>query len=625
MVPQPGRVRSFTRRLGAVVSRFRLLALIVLGVVSAILGWVGYTDQLAESGLVASPDEVFYRVVGLFGGAGVTVPHMNPALNVARFGALIVTLAAVAATILRVFRNEFAALYASTWRSHAVVVGLGGTGVRVAVGLRDAGYRVVAIEQDAANPNIGRCWDHGITVLIGAGDQPETLDRAGIAHAALLYALTGDDARNARIAATAREIVEPAEENRILETMPSTDEALGIRKRRDRHAPLTCFQRVDDPLLARLLTEYAIMRYTNGRFQLEALSTKVKAASLLLSAHPSSPAGASGARRAPEHVVVVGTGDLPREIVSQLGRQWHERGRKRAAGRRRVTAVGSGARAMIAELETRYPRLRDACKLDAIDVDLDGEEFARGDVLLKAHRKLPISIVYTTANDDARCIRLAIRLREKLERASDGASIPVVACVQSPESPTANPLPGADASDGNPYGGIILFGMLEHLAADIDALTGGAVEQMAREIHAAYLVTLDAFAERGPAAVPWADLPRQYRESNRRAAADIGPKLSSIKHRISPLYDWDAPTYRFDAKDVDTLARAEHDRWWAWNSARKVVRSDERNETKMRHPDVRPFEELSDHAKRKDIDSVLAIPALLHRLGFRIVGRGADS
>ena len=107
-----------------------------------------------------------------------------------------------------------------------------------------------------------------------------------------------------------------------------------------------------------------------------------------------------------------------------------------------------------------------------------------------------------------------------------------------------------------------------------DALEG--IEMLARAIHEDYVRKQD---EKGhapvdnPSMVPWDELPEQLRESNRRQAEHIATKLRAIGCGIVPLTDAHGNSFTFDSREVERLARMEHERWWrerdaaGWTSA----------------------------------------------------------
>jgi hypothetical protein len=71
--------------------------------------------------------------------------------------------------------------------------------------------------------------------------------------------------------------------------------------------------------------------------------------------------------------------------------------------------------------------------------------------------------------------------------------------------------------------------------------------------------------------------------------------------------------------EVDRLAELEHERWCAERRAQGWRYGAERVDRRRRHPDLVPWEDLSDDSKEKDRDAVRWITEILADEGFTIV------
>jgi RyR domain len=137
------------------------------------------------------------------------------------------------------------------------------------------------------------------------------------------------------------------------------------------------------------------------------------------------------------------------------------------------------------------------------------------------------------------------------------------------------------------------------------------VERLAQAIHANYLAE---FAPDGPS---WDELDDDLKEANRAQARDIGTKLERIGADVSDDSDG-MPVFTFSDEELDTLARAEHERWVAQRTEAGWHHG-ARNDTVKRHPSLVPWEELSEHEQDKDRDAVRHIPDVLAEVGLRVV------
>ena len=173
--------------------------------------------------------------------------------------------------------------------------------------------------------------------------------------------------------------------------------------------------------------------------------------------------------------------------------------------------------------------------------------------------------------------------------------------------------------------------MEEHLTAQdriiesvCSYLKSHVTEQLARALHGAYV---EGCLARGEAPgsreslVPWEELPEVLRESNRDQAQHAGDKLAALGCVVMPSFD-PAQTFEYREGEVLLLARMEHDRWLRERKARGFVYGPVREG--HAHPDVTPWELLSDETREKDARFIRALPSLLTDAGFQILRLDAE-
>lgn len=152
-------------------------------------------------------------------------------------------------------------------------------------------------------------------------------------------------------------------------------------------------------------------------------------------------------------------------------------------------------------------------------------------------------------------------------------------------------------------------------------------EHLAQAIHEAYVRAVHAASldtATGQGAVPgsrislrpWEELPEWLKESNRAQARQVGEKLAVIGCLTVPAFD-PALTFAFAEAEVQLLARLEHERWVTERIAQASLPGpgpDGRG-----HPDLVPWEELTDEARAKDVQAVRSIPVILASVGFQVL------
>jgi hypothetical protein len=121
--------------------------------------------------------------------------------------------------------------------------------------------------------------------------------------------------------------------------------------------------------------------------------------------------------------------------------------------------------------------------------------------------------------------------------------------------------------------------------------------------------------------LPYADLPEDEKEQNRRNVRDIANKLSHTKYLMRPARSHEHP-FNFPEDDLDTLSRMEHERWMnakldsGWQYAEKT------DKAKKLHKALLPWEKLPKTEKDKDRAMVQGIPRILARAGYAVEKTG---
>jgi hypothetical protein len=540
-----------------------------------VLGYVGF-ERLPDGGDWSVWDS-FHRSLQLFvlesGGVPPPIPWQ---LEVARFLAPAVTVAAAALALLSLFREQARLLKVRLRsRDHAVVAGLGSTGYALARQLQAGG--VVVIEQDPGAPAIGGCRERGIPVVVGDAADPAVLARAALGRARRLFVVCGEDGVNADVTSAAR--------------------GLG--------GDLAVYVHLDDLDLWRHLVGHELAAGARSSVRVEFFNLADAAARMLLEENPPFAPGAAEA-----HVVVSGVDGPGESVVLHAARAWLG-GRPDADARMRVTVCGPDAEADAARLLARHPRLAGVCDIGTWT--LHSAEGATPPAGLSA-----VTAAYACDSADARAVSIALALH------ASGALGPVPAVVMVRDESTGI------ATALHEGGGVVAFGLLAR-AAVAEVAMQGTTEVLARAKHEQYVRDerrRGRTPEENPSMAAWHELGESLRQSNRRFAEGVGEKLRSARIAIvpAPLADPGAPGAALPEEQVEELAVVEHDRWcadliadgWRHGPGRKDP------ERKL-HPSLVPWEELSEEEREKDREPVRALPELLAHLGFELRSAGTPA
>jgi hypothetical protein len=581
----------YLRRLGRALWEAQWPLLGLVGLAAVILGFVGFQRHFDALGETPSAWDVLYRDLQLFvlewGGGPASVPWE---LQVARFLAPAVTVAAAVRTLLAIFREQMEVFRISRMAGHVIVCGLGREEFLVR-SLRQRGHQVLVIERDPNNEFIEVSRDSGALVLIGDARDRELLRKAGVHRAEHLISICGADGINAEVAVQCRDLV---------------------AHRRGR--ALSCLAHILDPQLCALLRMEELAAPREGSFRLDFFNVFEGGARALLREYPPFDKEVGG--RQP-HLVTVGLGRLGENLVVQAAREWkasHAEGK----GRFRATVVDEEAEAKVQSLCQRYAQLTQVCEFVPRQMPIDSLAFEQSEFLVDRHGNCDVSAVYVCLEDNASGLSAALALNRRLK----GRKVPiVVAAVRA--GGLASLLEGEEGATAG-FENLHAFGLLDHtLSADL--LLGSTYEILARAMHEEYVRQQAAEGhtpETKPAMVPWEELREDFKESNRRQASHIGVKLRAAGCGIAPLTDWEAESFRFTDQEVELLAEMEHDRWMEENRRQGWTYAPERDDNRKTSPYMVPWNELPDNVKDWDRGFIRGLPRFLAGVGFQIIRLG---
>lgn len=221
--------------------------------------------------------------------------------------------------------------------------------------------------------------------------------------------------------------------------------------------------------------------------------------------------------------------------------------------------------------------------------------------ILKNQTAFPSLFVVEQASDHASLLS-AVKLRSAL-KAQTQESVPILYVSNSAQvTPNDQVLkistPFEGLSPYNPFDAALIFSSID-----------GQPDARAVQIHEAYLSEnkqrQDQTQGDGHAYVKWAYLGENYRANNRRAADHIPAK----QHAVGAVKSDEG--LRLDVpENLERLAAMEHE---AWNMNRRLSGwcQGERNDAMKTHPDLIPYEQLSEKIKGYDRQQVIFIDRML--------------
>ncbi|MEO0085071.1 MAG: RyR domain-containing protein [candidate division WOR-3 bacterium] len=559
-----------------------------LGLISLGLGTLGYfvyAPRCAGEAFVAHLLDSLYRSLQLIAlefcweEPGVAVPWP---LQVARFALPPLAGWTALRALYALFREQAQLLKIwLVYRRHIIVCGLGQKGLALVRDLRGRGERVVVVELDAENDFIQPCRDAGAIVLVGDATTAQTLERAGIARARLLVAVTPQDSTNVEIADLAR----------------------NIKLRPGCRQTLTCIIQLLDPRFCRNLQGWALAERSTGRFRLELFNIYRDGARRLC--RESQPFADSVSV---PHVVVVGTGRMATAVVEQVAREWLGRERQRHAtekvevpfrdwlSRFRMTLAGPGASAAAGLLLAQHGWLAECCDLIGRDVAVPSAEFERG--------------VFLPGEDEVCCAFVCLEDGEAsfvagttLVGLLSGRKARVVAVV---EREVGIALCGAECAEGSFPS---VFPLLER-TCDATLVERGVVETVARALHEQWC---SRAVEADRAAPTWQEAPEYMRDSSRAAVGSYRDLLTELGFELRPLADPQHTDGTLSSAEIEEIARREHERWAEERRAEGWTLGERYDDDRKTSPWLRTWNDSGYAETNKDYDrkQVVKLPAML--------------
>ena len=563
------------------------LMFVVLFIVAGVLGTVGL--QMVRISLPPADQpswlDVFYGTFQLY---TLKIPDWvpphgpyPPSLDIARVAAPVSTAsgAFLAGTLL--LASAVRRIRARLAKDHSVVCGDGRDAIVLARRLDGAGALAVLVNVQAANESVASSLTARVIPLAGDFRDPVVLRRAGVPRAAEVFAFSQDPLENTNIALTVR------------------------RLSKGRSRPVQCYAAIDDPRLSITLLARSMAATNPQAFRLHIFDPSVIQAQILTKA--ALPWLAAMSRTS---LTVVGTCHVSIAVVEAAARCWAEV-RPRKGERLAVTVIGPNA--MLALRNSAHSAgLLELCDVLPIDAapDVDGRLIFDSTIPAADEERL----VFVCVDDDKDALKIGLSLVE----ISTERPVRVIVFLRH----TTGLTDAFDSADNrlfdNALGSLRVVSAVED-AADPDLIrVSSAMERLAQSLHEFYRQQRlkEGTAGSNDSVQEWADLKPLFKESSRAHAFNIGTNLFDMGYVVVPVHAGVNNHVEFVRDEVEQLSRNEHERWVAERKRAGFQWGPER--TARTHPDMIAWENLSRHARQKDMELIRQLPTLVGNEGFVI-------
>jgi hypothetical protein len=506
-------------------------------------------------------------------------------------------------------------------RRYVVVCGIGETGFRIARDYcENSDKRVIVIDTDPYNALAAELEGYGAISIVGNAMDPSTLIKARVIYAKELFICTRDDTANIAIAKAAERLSRRLRDRevRYLERVAARHEPSIAGE--PPSVALRCFLCVDEPDLYEVFASHSFFEIGSPRFEIRVFNRRETIArNIFRICAPDLYYLPRSARAQPMHVLFIGFQALTREMILQTALTAHY-----TDFRLPFITVLCHERfdEKVRRFLHRYPHLENTVQMNVVYED---PVTITPERLQEMEAVTHFDVAYVCLEKDVEAI-LAARRMNRLRRLQQMSSLNFVVCLNQ-QSFIADiidddfPPLQEDKSHLPAHEPIEYFQTLDE-TINIEVVVNEALDALARTLHNAYLQT--QLAAGGSAAdnaslIPWSALPAHKKKANQHAAAHIDIKLR-IAHCEARRESDPAPEARFPPDDatMEALARLEHRRWMADKYIAGYSYGPERDEDRMLHPDLVPWERLTESDKQKDRDNIRQIAGLLKLQGLKI-------
>ena len=615
--PEPERVNLIARHEWTIVGLLAALAFL--------LGCVGYAQTLtfADQGGSYTRWDVVYGAFRLFIFEAPDETAGWPVyLQVARALAPMVVLYTAAKAVWTVVEEEVA-LYGLLFRKRrfVVVCGIGETGFRIA---RDyclnSDKHVVIIDNDPLNAMAAELTNYGAIHVCGNAMDTLTLMKSRVVYAKELFLCTSDDKANIAIAKAVERLT-----RRLTDAEVRQLESIARRREPSvgddpPDVSLRCFLAVDSPDIYEVFSVHSFLEVNSSRFAIRLFSRRETIArNIFRLCAPDLYYRPTSRASKPMHILFVGFQALVREMILQTALTAHYTDFRLP----RVTVLCQDSeRDQVERFRHRHVQLDNTVEIDFVYADPMTIKPKQWHEMQTATH---FDVCYVGLEKDVEGILTARRLN-RLRRHSGLPPLNFVVCLNQ-QSFLAEIIdddfePIEMDKIGLPkHEPIEYFECLDETIC-IDVIVNEALDAMARTLHNAYIDTQlgnGVDVRSNASLVPWSALPAHKKKANQHAAAHMDVKLR-IANCVACSIDSSEAEAPFPPDDLmmELLAHLEHRRWMADKYLAGYSYGEVRDEDRMLHPDLVPWQELTEEDKEKDRANIRQIPLLLKIQGQKV-------
>ncbi|MDA7910065.1 RyR domain-containing protein [Mariniblastus sp.] len=567
--------KSLTR-LKYITSKYSWHLIACLALMVIVMGFWGFREIYPDRNSYPAT-RILYLTLQLFTMKSGDVVPMNLYLEFARWGGAMVVFGAILKTLATSLKQQIDASFLKRVRNHTIVIGAGEIADHIAnhfLENRQTVVRVFPSESGSAKPIESR------PNLFEMKAQPYTKDllqRISLLRAKVVFVVHQCDEQNFRS---------------LMEIAPGMQEHL-----RSNTTPPACCVYIDSPETVNPLIDAMNLKKLNISF----FNHRENSARHFLK-HTNLDAFVLK-NKSPE-IFVVGHSLIRKPMVLQIARSFLSPDETRI----KMTFISPDANNFCSGLAEEFPQLEKLIELNPVQEQFQNQAVLR---LLENGKDKCIAPILILDDNQLEGMSLANKILET------GLVSAYQICIYQPNGETFENSRQFLPSDGDVPE---ILGDFKTVC-DGDAIYNNTIDQTAKVVHQTYL---DSQLRNGvkinskPSIRDWNDLNSFFREANRRQADHFYAKLRMAGLMLVETDESHSEPFEFEMEEIELLARIEHRRWAAELYLDGWKYGETRNDLKKLHPNLVPWEQLTEAIKDYDRQPVKQIPSILAQMNLQI-------
>ena len=311
------------------------------------------------------------------------------------------------------------------------------------------------------------------------------------------------------------------------------------------------------------------------------------------------------------HIGLFGFGEIGQAIVEQFARIGHYRNGQKAV----VSIFANDLEMQWQSVVQELPAIADWLEIRCYECS-EKSDFRVTREALNGMQRAYVCHVNEVVN-----LRISKAL---VDLQSDNAAVPQIGLDVVAIDPPGGMVLGDFWANGSHKGNFHLYSLASSNViqggVDSSSLLSGEIDRRARLLHDAYVekelikLKVDQSGQLPPYAKPWDDLPENIRDANRRVADHFEVKVRAIGCVLAAKDI--SKEIEITAFELEDLAIMEHNRWWADRALNGWKYGPDRSDPEKIHPNMVPYDALSEADKQKDRDFVLEVVSVFRQEGL---------